>query len=227
MAPGSNPKHTILAFFNLYWNCNEKRTKINKKGRDWPFFKKALFLKFNILAKELFGRSLWSIGNSLTKLGYFKRTRWHNSSRLDIFKASFLSLSIFGENWATFCVIWSHFIGSGQMDCCHAWAVSNVLYYLFWRQRDQMLPNFSKICPKRNHSNFNLFVTKAKKVNIKFGCFCKNICHKELSKIAQTSHAWANPFLRPLYFSFLPMRCNDVSNWCLDDNIWAIKVLEV
>ena len=30
-APGSNPKHTIYAFFNLYWNCNENRTKINKK----------------------------------------------------------------------------------------------------------------------------------------------------------------------------------------------------
>ena len=29
--PGSNPKHTIYAFFNLYWNCNKKRTKINKK----------------------------------------------------------------------------------------------------------------------------------------------------------------------------------------------------
>ena len=29
--PGSNPMHTIYAFFNLYWNCNEKRTKINKK----------------------------------------------------------------------------------------------------------------------------------------------------------------------------------------------------
>ena len=31
-APGSNPKHTIYAFFNLYyWNCIEKITKINKK----------------------------------------------------------------------------------------------------------------------------------------------------------------------------------------------------
>ena len=31
-APGSNPKHTNYAFFNLYyWNCNGKRTKINKK----------------------------------------------------------------------------------------------------------------------------------------------------------------------------------------------------
>ena len=39
-ALGSNLKHTINAFFNLYLNCNEKRTKINKK---WPglahFFK--------------------------------------------------------------------------------------------------------------------------------------------------------------------------------------------
>ena len=36
-APGSNPNHTIYTFFNLYyWNCNEKRTKINKKRPDWP-----------------------------------------------------------------------------------------------------------------------------------------------------------------------------------------------
>ena len=39
MAPGS--KHTIYAFFNLYWNCDEKRTKINKKEAGiGPFFKK-------------------------------------------------------------------------------------------------------------------------------------------------------------------------------------------
>ena len=33
-----------LSFFNLYyWNCNQRRTKINKKGRDWPiFFKKTI-----------------------------------------------------------------------------------------------------------------------------------------------------------------------------------------
>ena len=31
-APGSNPKHTIYAFFNLYyWNCIKKITKVNKK----------------------------------------------------------------------------------------------------------------------------------------------------------------------------------------------------
>ena len=31
-AMGSNPKHTIYAFFNwYYWNCNEKRTKIKEK----------------------------------------------------------------------------------------------------------------------------------------------------------------------------------------------------
>ena len=36
----SNPKHTMYAFLNLYyWNCNEKRTKINKRGRDWPIKK--------------------------------------------------------------------------------------------------------------------------------------------------------------------------------------------
>ena len=40
-ATGSNPMHTIYAFFNLYyWSCNEKRMKKQKRGRDWPIFKK-------------------------------------------------------------------------------------------------------------------------------------------------------------------------------------------
>ena len=43
-SPGSNPKHTIYAFFNLYnWNCNEKRTKIYKKRPGM-----AHFLNFDI-----------------------------------------------------------------------------------------------------------------------------------------------------------------------------------
>ena len=38
--PGFDPKHIIFAFFNLYWNCNEKRVKINKKeARIWPIYK--------------------------------------------------------------------------------------------------------------------------------------------------------------------------------------------
>ena len=40
-ALGSNPKHTIYTFFNLYyWNCDEKRTKINKKRPGLAHFKK-------------------------------------------------------------------------------------------------------------------------------------------------------------------------------------------
>ena len=39
---GSNPKHTIYTFFNLYWNCNEKRTKINKKRPGLTHFLKKL-----------------------------------------------------------------------------------------------------------------------------------------------------------------------------------------
>ena len=43
-APGLDPKHTIYAFFNLYWNCNEKRTKINKKRPGLAhFFKKSCY----------------------------------------------------------------------------------------------------------------------------------------------------------------------------------------
>ena len=42
-APGSNPKHTIYTFFNLYyWNCDEKRTKINKKRPGLAHFKKRM-----------------------------------------------------------------------------------------------------------------------------------------------------------------------------------------
>ena len=40
-SPGFWSKHTIYAFFNLFWKCNEKRTKINKKEAGiCPFFKK-------------------------------------------------------------------------------------------------------------------------------------------------------------------------------------------
>ena len=40
-APGSNPKHTIYAFFNLDWDCGGKRKKIKQKRvRDWPIFLK-------------------------------------------------------------------------------------------------------------------------------------------------------------------------------------------
>ena len=40
--PGSNPEHTIYAYFNLYfWNCDEKRTKINEKEAGiGPFLKR-------------------------------------------------------------------------------------------------------------------------------------------------------------------------------------------
>ena len=50
-ARGSNLKHTIYAFFDLYYsNCNEKRTKIKeKRGRDWPIFKKKDSFQFAFL----------------------------------------------------------------------------------------------------------------------------------------------------------------------------------
>ena len=42
-SPGSNPKHAFYAFFNLYWNCNEKKNENKqKRGRDWSIFKKNL-----------------------------------------------------------------------------------------------------------------------------------------------------------------------------------------
>ena len=52
--PGLNPKHTIYALFNLYWNCNEKGTKIKtKKAKIGPFFcsKKKLTLFFKTAEK--------------------------------------------------------------------------------------------------------------------------------------------------------------------------------
>ena len=43
---GSNPKHTIYAFFDsYYWNCNEKKTKINKKSPALAQLKKQVRLK--------------------------------------------------------------------------------------------------------------------------------------------------------------------------------------
>ena len=51
--PGSNPKHTIYTFFNLfYWNCNEKITKINKK-RIGPFFKKNKKILLTLLLNHI------------------------------------------------------------------------------------------------------------------------------------------------------------------------------
>ena len=43
-SPCSNPNHTIYTVFNLYyWDCNEKRTKINKKDAGiGPFLKKKI-----------------------------------------------------------------------------------------------------------------------------------------------------------------------------------------
>ena len=41
--PGSNPKLTIYAFFNLYWNC-KKRTKINKKRPRMAHFLKNIYV---------------------------------------------------------------------------------------------------------------------------------------------------------------------------------------
>ena len=39
--PGFESQAHHLCFFNLYyWNCNEKRPKMNKRGRDWPIFLK-------------------------------------------------------------------------------------------------------------------------------------------------------------------------------------------
>ena len=49
--PGSNSKHNIYAFFNLYyWNCIEKNMEINKKRPGLAhFFKKRLLLQLKCL----------------------------------------------------------------------------------------------------------------------------------------------------------------------------------
>ena len=58
MAPGSNPKHTNYTFFNLnYWDCNEKRKKINKKSLDGPILKK----KNCSLCSTITGPVNWSL----------------------------------------------------------------------------------------------------------------------------------------------------------------------
>ena len=43
------PKHTIYAFIKLYLNCDmQKRRKYTKRGRDWPYFFKKIWIKQRI-----------------------------------------------------------------------------------------------------------------------------------------------------------------------------------
>ena len=97
--PGSNPKHTIYAFFNLYyWNCIELITKIKKtkRGRDWPLFlKKVMTINYDprvfiriALQVQIFGFIL------LFRISFFKRDSsqsWNTGSTTE--KASRPSLS--------------------------------------------------------------------------------------------------------------------------------------
>ena len=47
----------IYTFFNLYyWNCNEKRTKEHKRGRDWSIFKVVKFWMNNFGQKT---KTIW------------------------------------------------------------------------------------------------------------------------------------------------------------------------
>ena len=60
-APGSNPKHTINAFFNLYyWNCNLKRTKINKKRPGLAHFLKKCVAILKLTDKGFIGATRFS-----------------------------------------------------------------------------------------------------------------------------------------------------------------------
>ena len=70
MAPGSNPKQSIDAFFNLYyWNFIEKITKINKKRPGLAHFYKIGVWKEVKMIKRCFRalntgywRSIWILG---------------------------------------------------------------------------------------------------------------------------------------------------------------------
>ena len=57
-APGSNPNHTIYAFFNMYyWNCIEKITRINKKRPGLAHFlsmyNKSIYISIPMIAVSL------------------------------------------------------------------------------------------------------------------------------------------------------------------------------
>ena len=57
-APGSNPNHTIYAFFNMYyWNCIEKITRINKKRPGLAHFlsmyNKSIYILIPMIAVSL------------------------------------------------------------------------------------------------------------------------------------------------------------------------------
>ena len=64
-------KHTIYAFFNLYWNYNKKRTKINNKRPGLAHFKK-------ISPKFPVDPGIWNLANNpvLSKHILFKK--WAN-----------------------------------------------------------------------------------------------------------------------------------------------------
>ena len=74
-SPGLNPKHTIYAFFNLYyWNCIEKITKINKKRPGLAHF-------FNIdywwcFSWRLNKQTWWEKKYGLTKKIWFDIKNW-------------------------------------------------------------------------------------------------------------------------------------------------------
>ena len=58
-----------------------------------------------------------------------------------------------------------------------------------WRKN--IAQNFSKSCPNKCHSSFNMkwyFTKKPKKSPMFLGYFCKQICCQQLSKIAQSGH---------------------------------------
>ena len=63
-APGSSPKHTVYAFFNLHLNCiTWKRRKVTKRDRDWLIFNKALWLvKRSLVTWSIQSKGFFTIG---------------------------------------------------------------------------------------------------------------------------------------------------------------------
>ena len=73
-AQGSNPKHNINAFFNWKLNCDVKRTKFSKNGRNSPIFRKKL--KISPKQREIYPDfcKLWALPLSIST--YMRWIKW-------------------------------------------------------------------------------------------------------------------------------------------------------
>ena len=83
----SHVHHRHFEFFKLYLYCNLKRTKINKRGRDWHIFWKNVFLGSQTVAvKTIFAHF------SLDLWGLLERPHWMAQFRSSVSHVCYIIL---------------------------------------------------------------------------------------------------------------------------------------